>query len=156
MVFDQIENDAGKLKSAFLSIHGHPALYHYSLDHRMTRKDIDDLVLERTLVFSTHVACDGILDSDKRYFLVVKTPDLGGVVFAGRYEHPRNLTGPMVVYHVKDFDMIDFELPMLSKTREQVIEQYRTAPEVVESEGLTPVFIKLLESVNLSLIKMME
>ncbi len=152
MGFDKISDDAHLLRNSVNRVYAIAPKFKV-LAPRLQTKDLTSIVFGTARYLQDKPLVLGLMDESSNHYLAVRTDGMGYVVYAGDYDGVRNLTGPVVTYHVKGFDMIDFELTMLATTRDEVIRQFNDSPEMVETSGLTPVFTDLLESTWRTLVE---
>lgn len=82
-----------------------------------------------------------------RRLILIPTHRFGTIVMFDKWGE-RGQHGPVDAAHPFGFDMIDFPFPTMASTEDQVAADFETTDEATETEGLTPVFNRLLHEVE--------
>jgi len=84
--------------------------------------------------------------SNGRRAMFVPTHQFGTIVLYDKWPG-RGAMSPLVTAHPHGFDMIDYPFEAMAIPASQVADDFAVTGEGVESEGLTPIFERLLQEV---------
>jgi len=82
-----------------------------------------------------------------RRLVLIPTHRFGTIVMFDKWGE-RGRHGPVDAAHPFGFDMIDYPFPAMASTEDQVSLDFDTTGEATETEGLTPIFNRLLHEVE--------